>query len=208
MTQPYKILIVDDHTLFAFGTKGLLEQMDHVVVVGIATTGEACLRDVEAHRPDLVLLDYNLPDQSGYKIVQQIHALNEDIQVVILTGINYMSMYNQLLDVRISGIVSKASSEEQLRNVVRCIMDGQTAIPTDLYRQLRLNKSQADPGSLTPQEIHMMSLVVEGHTHEQISEVLFTSKRSVDNYLRKIYDKLGVSNKNQAIQKFTKSGFH
>ncbi|MEW9698630.1 response regulator transcription factor [Paenibacillus sp. SI8] len=117
-------------------------------------------------------------------------------------------MYDELLNLNISGILSKDSSEEHLRNVVRCMMEGQTAIPVALFKQLRINKLEVEQETLTEQEIHIMSLIVEGHTHEQIGDSLFFSKRSIDNYLRKIYEKLGVQNKSQAIQKFTQCGLH
>ncbi|MEW9698629.1 response regulator [Paenibacillus sp. SI8] len=90
MKESYKILIVDDHPMVSFGTKGVLDQIDNVFVVGIASTGEACMKYVVEYTPNLVLLDYNLPDQSGYELTKQINSLNADIQVVIFTGIHFM----------------------------------------------------------------------------------------------------------------------
>jgi len=208
MKKPYQILIVDDHPMVASGTKAALEQMNNIRIIGIAPTGEACMKYVTEYTPDLVLLDYNLPDQNGYELTKQILAFNSDIQVIIFTGMPYTTMYNELLDIDVSGIVSKESSEEQLRNVVKCIMYGQVVIPMSIFKQLRLHRLGTGQGGLTEQETFIMSLVVEGKPHEQIGELLFTSKRSIDNYLKKIYEKLGAQNRSQAIQKFTQHGLH
>lgn len=202
MSEPFKILIVDDHPMFSYGTKAILEGMENILVVGIAVSGKMCLDLVAAHKPDLVLLDYNLPDQNGYELTKQIKCIHTEIQVVIFTGIDFMPMYNDLLMLNISGILAKNSSDEQLQNMIRCIIEGQTAIPLELFTQLRMHNMEASQGTLTSQEQQIMSMVYEGHTLEQIADTIFASKRTVDNYLRKIYGKLGAKNRAQALQKF------
>jgi len=202
MKEPFKILIVDDHPMFAYGTKSVLEQMNHVRIVGIAESGKTCMEYVNAHKPDLVLLDYKLPDQNGYELAKQIHAMKENIKVVIFIGIDVLPFYNELLDLRISGILDKNSGDEKLRNMIRCIMEGQSAVPLELFQQLRLFPSKTVQELLTKQELEILAMITDGQTQEQIAEQLFTSKRSVDNYLKRIYEKLGVKNKFQAIQKF------
>ncbi|MCD1261688.1 response regulator transcription factor [Paenibacillus athensensis] len=202
MKEPFKILIVDDHPMFAFGTKTLLEQMEHVQIVGIAETGKICLEYVNTYKPDLVLLDFKLPDQTGYEIAKQIHAMKNHIKVVLFTGIDVLPLYNELLDLHICGILAKNSGDEKLRNMVRCIMEGQTAVPLEFFQQLRLASTHTAQEMLTKQEMEIMAMLTDGQTQDQIAENLFTSKRSVDNYLRRIYEKLGAKNKSQAIQKF------
>jgi two-component system competent response regulator ComA len=202
MNIPFKVLIVDDHPMLAYGTKIILENLENVLVVGVAATGEKCMEYVHEFIPDLVLLDYNLPDQNGYELTKLIKAYREKIHVVIFTGTDIFPIYNELLDLDVSGILAKNASEDQLFNMIRSIMEEQTVIPLALFRQLRLNKILDVRGTLTDQEISIMSMVVEGFTQEQIADTIFASKRTVDNYLRKVYEKLGVKSRIQAVQKF------
>jgi two-component system competent response regulator ComA len=202
MIRPFKILIVDDHPMVSYGTKMILEQIDNVIIVGIAETGEKCLRYVSEFIPDLVLLDYNLPDQNGSELTKQIKERYEAMHVVIFSGSDLKHMYNRLLSLNISGILAKNANAEQIKNMVRSIMEGQTVISLELFKQLRISEPEASDQLLSEQEVHIMSMVVDGRTAEQIAESIFSSKRSVDNYLKKVYEKLGAKGRIHAIQLF------
>jgi two-component system competent response regulator ComA len=202
MTKPFKILIVDDHPMLSFGTKMIVEQIEHVTVVGIAETGAKGLRYAAEFTPDLVLLDYNLPDLNGSELTKQIKEQYETMHVVIFSGSDLKHMYNRLLDLNISGIIAKNSNDEQIKNMVRSIMAGQTVIPLELFNQLQLSDLDYKGQLLTEQELLIMSMIVNGSTQEQIAETIFTSKRSVDNYSKRIYEKLGANGRLQAIQIF------
>jgi two-component system competent response regulator ComA len=202
MKKTWHLLIVDDHPMVSVGTKTILEQMDMISEVGIAKNGQVCKTYVQQYKPDIVLLDYNLPGENGYQILQQIKSIDQDIQVVIFTGVDVAPMYNELLELGVSGVMTKNASDEQIKNMIRCVIEGQTVIPLDLYRQLRLTKTHSGIMDLTPQEKHLMSLVVDGYTHDQIAKVEFISKRTVDNYLKKIYSKLEAKSRVQAVEKY------
>jgi DNA-binding NarL/FixJ family response regulator len=180
----------------------ILEQIENVIIVGIAETGEQCMRYVSEFIPDLVLLDYNLPDQNGSEITKQIKERYETIHVVIFSGADLKHLYNRLLNLNISGILAKNSNDDQIKNMVRSIMEGQTAISLELFKQLRISELEVSNQLLTKQEIHIMEMVVNGRTAEQIAESIFSSKRSVDNYLKKVYEKLGAKGKIHAVQIF------
>lgn len=202
MNKRFKILIVDDHPTLSYGTKMILEQIEYVQVVGIAISGESCLEILTEHEPDLILMDYNLPDLNGSELARKIKQSYAAIHIVIFSGADLVYMYNQLLDLDISGILGKNANADQLKNMVRSIKEGQTVIPLSLFKQLRLNEAKAQGELLTEQESQIMTLIIEGYTQEKIADIIFTSKRSVDNYMKKIYEKLGVSGRMQAAQIF------
>lgn len=210
MKRTFKTVVVDDHPVVAQATKHILEQLEEIRVVGIAGDGQSALALVEEHQPELLFLDYHLPDQYGSQVAERVMHRHPQTRIVIFTGIDVADLYNHLIEIGVSGIISKESGETTIRNLVRCILDGHTMLPIALFRQMRVTNRLPRPAEndtlvLTSDEIKIMSLLVKGATHEQIAEQIHVSKRSVDNYLKKIYDKLGVSTRLQAIEKFVRS---
>lgn len=209
MNRVFKALVVDDHPLFAQATKQLLEKVDRIQVIGAVGTGKACMDFIRTNEPDIVFLDYQLPDQTGSKIAEQIKEYRPSIHVVIFTGFDIADLMNHFIELKVSGVISKESSESTIINMVHCILDDHTMVPLSLFRQMRLNSTnQTVETLLTEDEVHIMTLIVKGDTHEQVAEQIHISKRSVDNYLKKIYEKLGVGSKVQAIEKFIQSKYY
>ncbi|MNI36117.1 putative transcriptional regulatory protein NarL [compost metagenome] len=209
MNRQVKALVVEDHPLMALATKNILEQIEGIEVVGTASSGKIAIELVELYQPDLVLLDYHLPDGFGSHVVEEVKSRFPSIHVVIFTGIDITDLYNHLLELGVSGIISKESSEMTIRNMVSCILDNHTMLPLPVYHQMRLNLANAAPEvNLTGDEVQIMSLIVSGATHDHIAEQIHASRRSIDNYVRKIYDKFGVKSRVQAIERFIKSRYY
>ncbi|OPH54929.1 two-component system response regulator [Paenibacillus ferrarius] len=209
MSEIVRTLVVDDHPLFARATKALLEQIDHIEVIGVVGNGKQCLEHVERYQPGLVFLDYQLPDQSGVEIAMEIKRKYPDIHIVIFTGIELSGIFNKLIEIKVSGILSKESSERTIKNIVNCILDGHTMVPLSFFHQMQLTElAIKESFALVEEEILMMNMLVKGATHDQIADQIFMSKRTVDNYLRKIYDKLGVKSRTEALEKFIKSKYY
>ncbi|MFC5451868.1 response regulator transcription factor [Paenibacillus aestuarii] len=210
MREIVKTLVVDDHPLFANATKALLSEMEEIEVVGVVHNGKQCMDQVAALQPRLVFLDYNLPDQSGTEVAAQIKNLYPDIHVVIFTGIELNDIYSRLIEIKVSGVLSKESSARTIKNMVHCILDNHTMIPLSFYHHIQVNGGlpASQSSILQEEEILMMNMLVKGSTHEQIADKIHMSKRTVDNYLRKIYDKLGVKTRTEAMEKFIKSKYY
>ncbi|NOU98372.1 response regulator [Paenibacillus sp. LMG 31456] len=209
MRNILRALIVDDHPVMVKATMAILEQIEGIEVIGNAGNGNLCLEFVELHQPDIVFLDYHLPDQFGSAVAKQIKERYPKTHIIIFTGIDVADMYNHFLEIGVSGIISKESSENVVRNMVYCIIEGYTAIPISVYRHMRLVGSDSPHEiMLSNDEVQIMSLLVRGATHEQIANEIYVSKRSVDNYLKKIYEKMDVKSKAQAIEKFVQSKYY
>ena len=202
MSKVCKMLIVDDHPVVIEALKKLVNQIDGVEIVGFAANGQECLREVEKHQPDLILLDYNLPDQVGSNVARTILKKYPQTNIMIITGTDVMPFYNELLNIGVVGIIQKNYNETTVRNMIHAILDNHTMIPISIYKHMRLMaQHQSDPG-LTEEEITIMSMVVKGSTQEQIADQIHVSKRSIDNYLKRIYEKLEVKHRLQAIERF------
>jgi two-component system competent response regulator ComA len=204
-----KAIVVDDHPLMAQATRQMLERMERIQVVGVAHDGQACLDLAEARQPELVILDYQLPDQSGTQIVEALKRIVPQAHVVIFTGMDIADLISPMLELRVSGIIQKETSETTLKRIIDCILDGQIVMPREVFYKMKLS---ADNGTamwnLSEEEVLIMSMMVKGATYEHIADTIHVSKRSIDNYLRKIYGKMGVQNRIQAIERFVKSRFY
>jgi two-component system competent response regulator ComA len=209
MMEVVKTLVVDDHPLFARATKTLLEEIDGIKVIGVVSNAKQCLEQVELHQPGLVFLDYQLPDLSGIEVAAQLKDIYPNMHIVIFTGIDVTGILNKLIEIKVSGVLSKESSERTIKNMVNCILDGHTMLPLSFFHQMQLSgESTKDECVLLEEEVLMMNMLVKGATHDQIAERIFMSKRTVDNYLRKIYDKWGAKSRTEALEKFIKSKYY
>lgn len=202
-------LVVDDHPVMMEALRDILAEMDGFEVVATAPNGAACLEECKRHQPDLVFLDYNLPDELGSEVARKILRLHPKTHIVIFTGVDVMPFYNELLEIGVSGVMSKADSTATIADMIRSILDNRTLIPISVYHQLRM-KGESDAGEpeLTDDEIQIMKLVVRGATLDQIADAIHVSKRSVDNYLKKAYAKLQVKTRYEAIERFIRSRYH
>jgi two-component system, NarL family, competent response regulator ComA len=205
--QNFKVIVVDDHPLMAQASKQLLEQLDNLEVVGVATNGSTCLELVEEHQPDMVFLDVLLPDMSGADVAEKIKDKWPHVQIVIFSGVDLAPLTRRFLELQVSGVISKDTHHETINNIVSCILNGQVVVPRSWMQQLPLAPLPVDV-DLTGDEASIMTMLVNGLTLEQIADNIHMSKRSVDNYQRKIYDKLGVNGRAKAIEVFVRSKYY
>lgn len=203
MNKQSKILIVDDHPLMAEATSSTLKQIDGVHIVGIAATAKQCLELMDKHVPDIVFLDFNLPDQYGDEVAKIIKGKYPATHLVIFSGIELSHLYNHLIGLEVSAVISKESSGTLIKSLVTLLLENFTVVPVPVFQKMRVssgNLHQTD--LLDDDEVNMMTMIVQGLTNEQMADEVHMSKRTVDNYVRKIYEKLGVKSRAQAVDKF------
>jgi two-component system, NarL family, competent response regulator ComA len=209
MNKVIRALVVDDHPLFAKATKAILQEIEYVEVIGTAGNGKDCLDLVRIHQPELVFLDYYLPDQLGSQVARMIKSEFPQTHIVIFTGVEVSKIFNKLIEAGVSGVISKGSSESTIKNMVNCIIDNHAAVPLSFFHKMRIVEEETSKHlELTHDEVQIMNLLVGGSTHEQIGEQIHLSKRTVDNYLKRIYDKMGIKTRAQAVEQFVKSDYY
>ena len=203
MNKQVRILIVEDHPLMAEATSRTLEQIASVEIVGIAHNARSCMELVALHQPDIVFLDFHLPDQYGDEIAKVVKAAHPSIHLVIFTGVPFVHMYNHLLGLGISAIISKESSGAVIQSLITLLLENHTIVPIPLFHNMKLTSGGSSPAHvLDEDETRIMGRIVQGWTNEQIAEEEHLSKRTIDNYIRKIYEKLGAKSRAQAVDKF------
>ena len=210
MSEKIRIVVVDDHALFRKGLVGLLSDMDDIEVVGEASNGKDALDVIARAKPDLVLLDVNMPGMDGVATVKSLRA-NEDCHIVMLTISQQHRDLIGAIQAGADGYLLKNVEPDDLRNAIFQVMGDKSVISPEVTRQVfnvvgsTLDSSAVIP-SLTPRELDVLRCLVKGQTTTQISESLYVSNNTVKTHVRKILEKLKASNRTEAVSKAIQLG--
>jgi DNA-binding NarL/FixJ family response regulator len=197
------VMLVDDHKMLREGIKQLLEFDSEIKVISSAQTGKECLSLLEENKPDIVLLDINLPDTSGIKLIKDIKKRCKTIKVMMLTVHNEVEYLVDSLDGGADGYILKDSGAEELIKAIKFIYNGERYIEPSLIPSLNARLVQLETEtdmvkSLTKREIQILSLLVSGKSNLDISETLKLSEQTIKNHVTALYKKIGVKDRTQA----------
>ena len=196
-----RVLIVDDHPVVRQGIRKILESAMGISVVGEASTGSEALEMTLTQEPDVMLLDMRLPDMSGVEVIHHIYAGAKGPAILGLSSYDDREFISQLLNNGASGYLLKDEVPEYIVDAVRGVANGERGW---LSRKVAAMLSQMlfdeEPGraALTPRELKVLSLVVEGKTNEQIGLALGISVKTVENHLHSIFRKMDVVSRVEA----------
>lgn len=196
-----RVLIVDDHPVVRQGIRKILESAMGISVVGEASTGAEALEMTLTQKPDVMLLDMRLPDMSGVEVIRHIYAGATGPHILGLSSYDDREFISELLNNGASGYLLKDEVPEYIVDAVRGVANGERGW---LSRKVAAMLSQMlfneEPGraALTPRELKVLSLVVEGKTNEQIGLALGISVKTVENHLHSIFRKMDVVSRVEA----------
>jgi DNA-binding NarL/FixJ family response regulator len=210
MTNILRLVVVDDHALFRRGLVGLLEEMPGFEVVGQAGDGEQALPIIESARPDVVLLDLNMPVMDGIATLRALRGRHLPVRVLMLTISQSETDLLEAIRAGADGYLLKNAEPEDLRRSILRVYEGQGALSPEVtgqvLRALSRFESQ-EPGSLlSEREIDVLNCMVDGLTTQQIASYLFISDNTVKTHVRHIFEKLDVSNRAEAVGKGMQMG--
>jgi DNA-binding NarL/FixJ family response regulator len=215
MANQKTALIVDDHPLFREGVKTLIERTPHFRVVGEAANGEEALALAKALKPDVVLLDLSLPDQSGVEVTRQIRTFVPDSRIVIVSMHSKVDLITKAFQAGATGYVVKESATEKLVECMKAISNGEYFLDTSLSQKVVSNlvKSSARASnldsryqSLTRREQEVLRLVVDGLSAKEIGDRLFISPKTVENHRTNIMNKLDIHSTMELVRYAAKLG--
>jgi two-component system response regulator DevR len=200
-----RILLVDDHEVVRLGLKSLLERHDGFEVVAEAGTAKEASEKAFILKPDVVLMDIRLPGSSGIDACQEITTENPDTKVIMLTSYAEDEMLFSAIRAGASGYLLKQIGAQDLVQAIERVGKGEAmldpAVTKRVFAEVRkyVQEEEASAFSgLSPQEMHVLQLVVEGKTNREISQELFLGEGTVRNYVSSVLSKLNVSNRTEA----------
>ena len=193
-----KVLLVDDHELITTAIKALLNAADNITVVGVAESGEQSILAVEAMRPDVVLMDVEMPGMGGAEACRRILKIHPEIKIIGLSQHDNNSVPKQLLKIGAVGFISKKSSSEEMIHTIHKVMAGDVYLCTDVANKF---KTKDDPCSvLSPRELEVVRFILQGKSIREMVEILGVKDKTVNTFRYRIYKKLHVKNDVELIR--------
>lgn len=213
--QPIRVLIADDHPLLRHGLRQVLEFADNITVVGEAANGRQAFELARQVRPDVVLLDVNMPEMNGLEAARAIKAEMPGMAVVILTVHDAEDYLVEAVQAGVEGYVLKDADSSDVVEAIRTCSRGQSYLQPQLAGRLmtgmrRREKSRLDERPLdvlTEREFDVLKLLAEGTSNRDIGQRLFISEKTVKNHTNSIFRKMGVNDRTQAVLEAIRKGW-
>ena len=196
MAEPIKVLIVDDHPLLREGITMVIGAEVDMVLVGSAATGQQAIDLYTTTNPNLVLMDLRLPDMSGIDAMTAIREKSPQAKVVILTTFEGDAEVSRALTAGASGYLLKSMPRKQIVDSIRQVHAGKRRIASAVAANLVEHLGQE---SLSQREITILKRVAEGDRNKEIAARLSLSEETVKSHVKNILEKLGASDRTQAV---------
>jgi DNA-binding NarL/FixJ family response regulator len=201
--QPLRLLLVDDHALFREGLISLLSYQDDFIVVGEAEDAESALDQARALKPDIVLMDVELPGENGVTTTQHLKLEMPAVTVVMLTVHDDSQTLFEAIKAGAQGYLVKNVRSRELLEQLRGIARGEAAISrrmaARILEEIRGQTEPLGPGEeLTAREMDVLELVIARLSNAEIAERLVISEHTVKNHMKSILSKLHLRNRHQA----------
>jgi DNA-binding NarL/FixJ family response regulator len=193
-----KVVLVDDHATVRRGLEQLLAAVDDIEVVGTAGNGDQAVEEVLRIRPDVVLMDLQMPGMDGVSATRAIVDSSIGVQVLVLTSFSDAARIVAALDAGAVGYLLKDAEPDDVLDGIRAVSRGESPLHPRAARQLLEARAQAAPPRLTSRETEVLTLVRKGLSNKQIGRRLGISERTVKAHLTSVYQRIGVADRTQA----------
>jgi DNA-binding NarL/FixJ family response regulator len=208
---PIRVLLADDHTVVRAGIRRFLEQPGDIEVIAEAEDGEAAKALIEQYKPDVAVLDIQMPKASGIEVTRWIRANLQGVGVLILTAYDDTPYVMGVLQAGANGYVLKTASPEELIQAVYDVHAGKSALDASIARKVMTQMFDQHKASayqqLTEREMEVLQLTAKGFTNKAIAVQLDISDRTVQGHLAHIFDKLQADSRTEAVMRAVSLGW-
>lgn len=196
-----RVLIADDHALVREGLRKLLELSDSIEILSEVGDGQGAINIARREKPDVILMDVNMPGTNGIIATRVIKREMPSIHVIALTIYEDEEVVD-MVKAGVSAYVLKDVAGSELIDTINRVMQGEVVIhprvANRLVRELSRNEKKKNDVRLTKRESDVLSLLVKGHSNKEMADAMFISEKTVKNHLTSIFRKLGVKDRTQA----------
>ncbi len=200
-----RVLLADDHALFRQGMKSLLESEPDIRVIGEAGNGREAIRFAADTRPDVILMDIQMPELDGVKATQSILEIDPKFKVIMITMYRQDSYVFEAVKAGARGYILKDADASTLIDAIRRVADGEALLDSDLaqnvlddFRNKREILPSGSHSDLNERETMILRLLAQGNSNQEIALKLDISEKTVRNRLSEIFAKLQLNNRTQA----------
>ena len=213
MERTIRVLIADDHAVYRWGLRTLLGSEPDLEVIGEAATGKEIVERAAELRPDIILMDIQMPGMNGIEATRRIIEANQEIGVIILTMYEDDDSVFSAMRAGARGYVLKGAHPSEILKVLRAVADGEAYFGPEIAKRLMNFFSAPKPASpeeafpeLSSREREILDLIAQGHSNAKIAARLFISPRTVSNHISHIFTKLQVADRAHAIIRAREEG--
>ncbi len=198
-----RILAVDDHPVFRGGLAAMIQTQPDMALVGEAATGREAIAQFRRLKPDITLMDLEMPDMRGIDAIKAICTDFPLARIVVLTTYSGDVQALETLKAGAVGYLLKSSLHRELLDTIRSIHAGRRHLPAEIASEIAFHAGEE---RLTPREIEVQHLIAEGSANKSIAARLSLSEETIKGYLKSIFLKLGVGDRTQAVTTAAKRG--
>lgn len=203
LTKKLRLLIVDDHTLVRDGLKAILSSFPEIESIYEAKDGVEAVEVASSIKPDLILMDVQMPKMNGLEALKAIKKNLPQTKVLMLTILNNKEIVSEAVKFGAEGYLVKNSSKEELRKAINKVIEGKTYVSPEaamgVIKNLVEERSLLPEKKLTPRELEILQLMAEGKTNKEIAYELSLSEQTVKTHAKKIFRKMGAADRAQAV---------
>jgi len=191
-----RVFSVDDHPLLQEGLAAIINNQPDMVLIAQASNAQEGIQQFRKHKPDVTLMDLRLPDKSGIDAMIAVRSEFPEARIIMLTTFEGDVEVQRALEAGARGYMLKSMPPKDLVEVIRQVHAGKKRIPPQLAAQLAEHMSDED---LTAREIEVLSQIAGGNRNRDIAEKLFITEETVKVHIKHIMEKLGASDRTQAV---------
>ncbi len=215
-SKPIRVLLADDHAVVRQGIRQFLELggAHRISVIAEASDGEEAIRLIREHKPDVAVLDIQMPSKSGIDVTRMIRAERLPVGVLILTAFDDLPYVKAVLQAGANGYVLKNADAAEIADAVQAVYEGQSVLDPAVARKLmaqltepRLDAPTPEVEALSERELEVLRLAAKGYTNKAIGVELSISDRTVQGHLAKIYAKMGAASRTEAVMRAVSLGW-
>ncbi len=206
--MPIRILITDDHPIVRDGLRAMLSTQADFVVAGEAADGREALAQAAALRPDVILLDLDMPGLNGVETVPRLRDADPEARVIVFTAYDTDELIMAAVRAGVQGYLLKGAPREEIFQAIRVVHAGgsllQPAVASKLLRQVSMPRTV--PEALSARETEVLRMLAQGKTNKEIAAALVISERTVKFHVRSVFGKLGATNRTEAVSMAVQRG--
>ncbi|MBI5166450.1 MAG: response regulator transcription factor [candidate division NC10 bacterium] len=208
MIPKIRVLVADDHTIVREGIRALLQARDDIEIIGEAGDGREAVEKVRQLEPDVVLMDISMPGMDGLEATRQIKKENPKVRVLALTMHDNEEYLFQILRMGGSGYILKRATAAELVSAIKAVHRGEAflypsmakTLVEDYLRRVEVGTEKSSYDGLTNREREILKLIAEGHTNQEIADILCLSVKTVQAHRSHIMEKLGMHDRSELVK--------
>ncbi|MCW9130825.1 response regulator transcription factor [Bacillus paramycoides] len=201
----HNVLIVDDHFVVREGLKLIIETSDSFQIIGEAANGEEALSFIEKKKPDVILMDLNMPKMSGLETIEALNKKQNHTPIIILTTYNEDELMLKGIELGAKGYLLKDTDRENLFRTLEAAIRGEILLQPNImekivnYKRKEIHADKVEENNLTEKELFVLKAIARGYKNKEIAFDMGIAERTVKAYLTNIYNKLGVNSRSEAV---------